>query len=214
VYERFNKFGPSEAGPDPNETHPWVGPFSTLPSVTVTNGFCWSPGALRPGRQDGYHNQPTQHCRRRRARAIYAAGLVMATALLVLKYFRAGHDLVAGGFVFAVGEAALMSGTAGGPAGSVPSVVAGTALLGDCASARQHSESSPDHRSRPWHGERDALCYRSGKNFLGRAAATDLSAITALCLPFPCHDLGQLDLEPLARMHVVKRGSSRSVTTT
>jgi hypothetical protein len=60
---------------------------------------------------------------------IDAAGLVMATALLALKYFRAGHDVVAGGFlVFAIGEAALMSGTAAGPVGSVPSFAAGTAL--------------------------------------------------------------------------------------
>jgi hypothetical protein len=61
--------------------------------------------------------------------AIDAAGLVMATALLALKYFRAGHDLVAGGFlVFAIGEAILLSGTAAGPAASVPSFGAGTAL--------------------------------------------------------------------------------------
>jgi hypothetical protein len=61
--------------------------------------------------------------------AIDAAGLVMATALLALKYFRVGHDIVAGGFlVFAIGEAVLLSGTAAGPAASVPSFAAGTAL--------------------------------------------------------------------------------------
>jgi hypothetical protein len=31
---------------------------------------------------------------------IDAAGLVMATALLALKYFRAAHDTIAGGFSF------------------------------------------------------------------------------------------------------------------
>ncbi len=61
--------------------------------------------------------------------AIDAAGLVMATALLALKYFRTGHGLGAGGFlVFAIGEALILSGTAAGPAASVPSFAAGTAL--------------------------------------------------------------------------------------
>jgi hypothetical protein len=61
--------------------------------------------------------------------AIDSAGLVMAAALLALKYFRAGNDVVAGGFlVFGLGEGVLVSGTAAGPAGSVPSFGAGTAL--------------------------------------------------------------------------------------
>jgi len=61
--------------------------------------------------------------------AIDGAGLVMAAALLTVKYFREGHDLVAGGFlVFAIAEAVLMSGTAAGPAASVPAFAAGTAL--------------------------------------------------------------------------------------
>jgi hypothetical protein len=61
--------------------------------------------------------------------AIDAAGLVMAAALLAIKYFRAGNDVVAGGFlVFAIGEGVILSGTAAGPAGSVPAFAAGTAL--------------------------------------------------------------------------------------
>jgi len=37
--------------------------------------------------------------------AIDSVGLVMATALLALKYFRKRYDLVAGGFlVFAIGD--------------------------------------------------------------------------------------------------------------
>lgn len=61
--------------------------------------------------------------------AIDAVGLVMATALLALKYFRSGDDLVAGGFlVFAIGEATLLSGTAAGLAASVPAFAAGAAL--------------------------------------------------------------------------------------
>jgi hypothetical protein len=61
--------------------------------------------------------------------AIDGAGLVMAAALLSLKYFRTGQDFVAAGFlVFAIAEAVLLSGTAGGLAATVPSFGAGTAL--------------------------------------------------------------------------------------
>lgn len=61
--------------------------------------------------------------------AIDAAGLVMASSLLCLKFFRSGDDLVAAGFlVFAIGEGVLLSGTAAGTAGSVPAFAAGTAL--------------------------------------------------------------------------------------
>ena len=64
--------------------------------------------------------------------AIDGAGLVMATALLAMKYFRMGNDIVAGGFlVFAIGEGViLLSGPAAGLAGSVPAFAAGTALWG------------------------------------------------------------------------------------
>jgi hypothetical protein len=64
--------------------------------------------------------------------AIDGAGLVMATALLAVKYFRMGNDIVAGGFlVFAIGEGViLLSGPAAGLAGSVPAFAAGTALWG------------------------------------------------------------------------------------
>lgn len=61
--------------------------------------------------------------------AIDSIGLVIATSLLSLKYFRAGADVVAGGFlVFAIGEGVLLSGTAAGPDGSIPAFAAGTAL--------------------------------------------------------------------------------------
>jgi len=61
--------------------------------------------------------------------AIDGTGLVMATALLTLKFFRQGSDVVAGGFlVFAIGEGVMLAGTAQPLAGSVPSFGAGTAL--------------------------------------------------------------------------------------
>src|SRR5258707_11968058 len=61
--------------------------------------------------------------------AIDSVGLVMAAALLSLKFFRKASDLVAAGFlVFAIGEGVMLSGTSAGPAGSVPAFAAGTAL--------------------------------------------------------------------------------------
>ncbi|MBR0716315.1 hypothetical protein [Bradyrhizobium liaoningense] len=62
--------------------------------------------------------------------AIDGSGLVMAAALLATKYFRAGHDVVAGGFlVFAIGEGVIMlSGPAAGVAGSMGAFAAGSAL--------------------------------------------------------------------------------------
>lgn len=61
--------------------------------------------------------------------AIDSVGLVTATSLLALKYFRAGAEMVAGGFlVFAIGEGVMLSGTAAGLSGSVPAFAAGTAL--------------------------------------------------------------------------------------
>ena len=61
--------------------------------------------------------------------AVDGLGLVMATALLALKFFRKGNDVVAAGFlVFTIGESVMLAGTAESLAGSVPSFAAGTAL--------------------------------------------------------------------------------------
>lgn len=61
--------------------------------------------------------------------AIDSVALVIATSLLAMKYFRAGADVLAAGFlVFAIGEGVLLSGTAAGPEASVPAFAAGTAL--------------------------------------------------------------------------------------
>jgi hypothetical protein len=61
--------------------------------------------------------------------AIDGVGLVVATALLSMHYFRRGNDIVGAGFlVFAIGESVMLSGTATTLGGSVPSFAAGTAL--------------------------------------------------------------------------------------
>ena len=56
-------------------------------------------------------------------------GLIVATSLLAIKFFRKGCDAVAAGFlVFAIGESVMLSGMAAGLEGSVPAFAAGTAL--------------------------------------------------------------------------------------
>jgi hypothetical protein len=61
--------------------------------------------------------------------AIDGVGLIVATSLLALHYFRKNNDLVAAGFlVYAIGEAVMLGGTAGALDASGPSFAAGTAL--------------------------------------------------------------------------------------
>lgn len=61
--------------------------------------------------------------------AIDGVGLIVATSLLALHYFRKGNNLVAGGFlVYAIGEGVMLGGTAGTLEASVPTFAAGTAL--------------------------------------------------------------------------------------
>ena len=61
--------------------------------------------------------------------AIDSVGLVIAAALLTVKFLRKGCDCAAAGFlVFAIGESVMLSGTAAGLVGSVPAFAAGTAL--------------------------------------------------------------------------------------
>lgn len=61
--------------------------------------------------------------------AIDGLGIIVATALLALRYFRAGNDGVAAGFlVFAIGESVMLPGTAATLEASVPSFAAGAAL--------------------------------------------------------------------------------------
>lgn len=71
----------------------------------------------------------TEQNLRAAAWGIDSVGLVVATALLALKFFRKGNDFVAAGFlVFAIGEGVMLSGSAASLAESVPAFAAGTAL--------------------------------------------------------------------------------------
>ena len=61
--------------------------------------------------------------------AVDGVGLIVATVILALHFFRKGSDAVAAGFlVFALGESVMLGGTAATLEGSVPAFAAGTAL--------------------------------------------------------------------------------------
>ena len=61
--------------------------------------------------------------------AIDGVGVVVATALLAVRFLRRGDDTVGAGFiVFALGETLLVGGTAAGLEGSVPTFGGGVAL--------------------------------------------------------------------------------------
>lgn len=61
--------------------------------------------------------------------AIDSLGLIMATSLLALKFFRRGNEEVAAGFLmFAIGEAVMLGGTAASLRESIPPFAAGTGL--------------------------------------------------------------------------------------
>jgi hypothetical protein len=61
--------------------------------------------------------------------AIDSVGLIVATALLSLRRFRAQQDFVAAGFlVYSIGESVMLTGTAATLAASVPAFAAGSAL--------------------------------------------------------------------------------------
>lgn len=61
--------------------------------------------------------------------AIDGVGLIVATSLLALHFFRADQELLAAGFlVYAIGESVMLAGTATTLEASVPSFAAGTAL--------------------------------------------------------------------------------------
>jgi hypothetical protein len=60
---------------------------------------------------------------------IDSLGLIVATTLLAIKFFRKGCDVIAAGFlIFAIGEAVMLSGMGAGLEGSAPAFAAGTAL--------------------------------------------------------------------------------------
>jgi hypothetical protein len=60
---------------------------------------------------------------------IDGVGIVVATTLLAMRYFREGSDCIAAGFLtFTAGESLLLAGNAAGLQASVPSYVGGIAL--------------------------------------------------------------------------------------
>jgi len=115
-------------------------------------------------------------------------GLVMATALLTVKFFRKGNDFVAAGFlVFAIGESVMLSGTATGLVGSIPSFAAGTALWTTSLLLISVPREFSKLGSPRGHCYFSSVCHHGLKNFLGRTAVANLVTGAVLRVPLPRH---------------------------
>ena len=72
-------------------------------------------------------------------------GLIVATSLLAIKFFRKGCDAIAAGFlIFAIGESVMLGGMAAGLEGSAPAFAAGTALWATALLLISFPEEFPD----------------------------------------------------------------------
>ena len=128
--------------------------------------------------------------------AIDSVGLVIASSLLALKYFRAGEDVVAGGFlVFAIGEGVLLSGTAAGPSGSVPAFAAGTALWAAALALRQRPQADADLAANAGGDRGLSLRPHLGLHLRRRGTAAHLGAPALLRLSVPRGDPAGLGLD-------------------
>ena len=133
--------------------------------------------------------------------AVDGVGIVVATALLTLKFFRLGNDLVAAGFlVFLAGESLLVSGNAAGLAAAVPSYGGGFALW-----AAGLVMTSVPRTFALWNrvvAFAAALLFRDHRrgDRLGRAPNGDGDAPTHSRLPAARPHLRRLDLDAAARL--------------
>jgi hypothetical protein len=116
--------------------------------------------------------------------AIDSAGLVMAAALLALKYFRAARRSHRGRFSHlrdrggcaAVGHRSRFRRKRAGVCGQ-------HGPLGDCPPANQHPAALRGARSPRGRGQRDPLCDHRRENLLGRNAAAYRSTTAIFAYP-------------------------------
>ncbi len=126
---------------------------------------------------------------------IDGVGLVVATALLAVKFFRSGNDVVAAGFlVFAIGEGVMLSGTATTLAGSVP-FWRGHGIVVCGASAHRCSEGICRLGASGRRDRFNSFCDYGGKNLLGRAGTANLLAAALLRISLPRACIRRLDLD-------------------
>jgi hypothetical protein len=130
--------------------------------------------------------------------AVDGVGLVVATALLALKFFRTGNDLAGAGFlVFAIGEGIMLEGTAESLAGSVPSFAAGTALWSAALLLTSIPKEFASLDSCSRHYWRNSLCDNGGKDFLGRTGSANRLSAALFRVPLPGPHVRRLDLDAI-----------------
>ena len=116
--------------------------------------------------------------------------LVMASSVLTLAFYRAGHDLVASGFlVFAIGQCLILSGAAMELNRSVPSFGAGSSLWAAGLFLISIPGFFPRTRGRIVLGSHGIA------DFCGATAHANNCAFALLCLSFARRDIRRLDLD-------------------
>ncbi|WP_245486371.1 hypothetical protein [Mesorhizobium sp. M7A.F.Ca.US.010.02.1.1] len=124
---------------------------------------------------------------------IDGAALVVATALLTMKYQRLGNDCIAAGFLtFLAGESLLLAGNAAGLQASVPSYVGGISLWAAALAMVSAPKTFAVWMRLP-RGRR-AVCRLGRHDPVGRALAADLRAPARRRLPVSGADFYRLDL--------------------
>ncbi len=127
--------------------------------------------------------------------ALDAVGLVVATSLLALMFFRKGNDCVAAGFlVFAIGEAVMLGGTAQKLCRECPFVRRRHCALVRRTFTYQRAKGICDCNTHRRAYQCNSLCDYVGRNLLGRAAASNLQTASILWLPVRRAHIHWLDL--------------------
>jgi hypothetical protein len=127
---------------------------------------------------------------------IDAVGLVVATVLLTLKFFLAGNDYIASGFlVFAIGEGVMLSGTAATLDGSVPAFAAGTALWSAALLLTGVPKTFPSWARLVSIVRAILFAITTARIFWGEQVLPTSSPLPFFCLPVPCPHVRRMDLD-------------------
>ena len=128
--------------------------------------------------------------------ALDAVGLVVATSILALGYFRKEKHAVATGFlVFAIGEGVMLSGTAGSLEASVPAFAAGTALWSAALLLTSMPREFAIWIRRGRNCRRHSFRYHFRPHFLGSDSDSARSTAAVFRLPATCAHVCRMDLD-------------------
>ena len=143
--------------------------------------------------------------------AIDSVALVIATSLLALKYFRAGADIVAAGFlVFAIGEGVAALGHCRGASGECARLRRGHGAVGRRAGPHQCAAPAEAMAAIPGRWHRLSVRRHCCAHLRGRGAVAHLIPAPVLCLSVPRRHVAGLGVDARDRGVLTRRpGSER-----